>query len=58
MSLHDLCNFLGLIGRPQKFSELIDLYRGKKMHDKALSLLKEYANFIHASLLTDLGPVV
>lgn len=25
----------------QKYSELIDLYGGKKMHDKALGLMKE-----------------
>jgi len=25
----------------QKFSDLIDLYQGKKMHDKALTMLEE-----------------
>lgn len=28
----------------QKFGELIDLYKGKKMHDKALELLKQYVD--------------
>jgi hypothetical protein len=25
----------------QKYSDLIDLYQGKKMHDKALTMLEE-----------------
>lgn len=27
----------------QKFTDLIDLYKGKKMHEKALKLIHEYA---------------
>lgn len=33
----------------QKYAELIDLYNGKKMHDKALDLLHQYA--YHSLLL-------
>ena len=29
----------------EKFAELKDLYFGKKMHDKALNLLREFVSF-------------
>jgi hypothetical protein len=28
----------------QKYSDLIDLYQGKKMHDKALTMLEEWVS--------------
>jgi hypothetical protein len=39
-----VCSFVGLevVGADkQKYSDLIDLYQGKKMHDKALTMLEE-----------------
>jgi hypothetical protein len=32
---------LFMILTKQKYSDLIDLYQGKKMHDKALTMLEE-----------------
>jgi hypothetical protein len=31
----------------QKFSDLVDLYQGKKMHGKALNMLHECVKFSH-----------
>ena len=36
----------------QKFAELKDLYFGKKMHDKALNLLREFVFFSVGVMIT------
>lgn len=43
--LYRLISQFALPSPSKKFSELIFLYNGRKMHSKALSLLRRYSTF-------------